>query len=256
MRNLTILIVLIFSTTVLAASQKLLAPHRTCRLEPIRIGVLDTGFGFQDLGHTAKLCKYGHKDFSQDQQLSSSFNTKMGVPTDLHGHGTNIVGLIDAYASVSTKPYCFVIIKYFSQHQTGIENFHASIKALQYINNLKLDVVNYSGGGPDFSQEEYKAIKEFLDRGGLFVAAAGNENKLLDGLANSYYPAMYDNRIKVIGNKDIYGIKVPSSNYGPLVTTWENGSNRTAYGLTMTGTSQATAVTTGKYVARMNSCDR
>ena len=229
---------------------------KICLLRPIKIGVVDTGFGFEGKGRGAPLCQYGHKDFSVDQKYSLAYNTKTPVPVDLDGHGTNIAGLIANYADEGKTKYCLVIIKYFSHKQSGYENSRSSAQAFRYANNLKLEVVNYSGGGPSIDFDERDSVEAYLDRGGKLIAAAGNESIYLDGLDNGFYPAMYDSRITIVGNKDIYGAKAPSSNYGPYVTTWENGNKRTAYGITMTGTSQATAVTTGKYVASLNSCDR
>lgn len=241
----------------------------------LKIAVLDTGFGFRGLGKSANLCKYGHKDFSKEKVFSKLFNTVTPVPLDMHGHGTNIVGIIDNLASLSNKKYCFVIIKFYSLNQTGIENLTASNKALKYVNDIKADFINYSGGGPHYSKNEHEYVKTFLNNGGTFVAAAGNENKNLDNFENAYYPASYDQRIIVVGNKkkDIdktynprYILKDKEnkkierhslSSYGKMVDRWEEGENVTAYGITMTGTSQATAIATGKIIVeKQNKCDK
>lgn len=252
MRTLLILTVLmwLFSAGASCSTKK------ACNLGPIRIGILDTGFGFNDLGHDAPLCKYGHKDFSTDQKFTSAYDTKAPVPLDSHGHGTNVAGLIHEFASKGPNSYCFVIIKYWNSKQKGYESVAAAVAAMKYANNLKLEVINYSGGGPTENQEERNAVVQLLDRGALIIAAAGNEKQYLDGVTNAYFPAMYDRRITIVGNKDFYGNKEPSSNYGPYVTTWENGVNQTAYGITMTGTSQATAIVTGKRVKDLQTCDR
>lgn len=258
MRILTTIAILLATLSIcVAASVKPGKPAKFCRIDPIRIGVVDTGFGYIGRGHDAHLCQYGHKDFSVEQEYSADYGTKTPVPTDLHGHGTNVAGLISEYANKSSARYCLVIIKFFSIKQNGDENARASAAAFRYANNLNLEVVNYSGGGPDIQWDERDAVKAFLNRGGKLIAAAGNEHVYLDGTNNSYYPAMYDSRITVVGNVNNYGNKVESSNFGPYVTTWENGENRIAYGITMTGTSQATAITTGKIIARMGkSCDK
>lgn len=66
---------------------------------------------------------------------------------------------------------------------------------------------------------------------------------------------MYDKRIVVVGNKDSFGTRIKSSNYGKLVNRWEIGENQEAYGITLTGTSQATAVATGKLIGEnKNKC--
>jgi hypothetical protein len=55
----------------------------------------------------------------------------------------------------------------------------------------------------------------------------------------------------VVGNVDRSGKIANNSNYGKSITRWEIGVNVKAYGLIMSGTSQATATATGKIVAGM-----
>lgn len=235
------------------------AEAKHCGKSPIRIAVIDTGFGFRDKGHSAKLCKYGHKDFTLDRQFSTSYDTKTPVPTDTNSHGTNVAGIIDEYASkghTGADEYCLVILKYYSDQQTGDQNLLAEIKAIKYATNIKADIVNISGGGEWFDYEEYLTVEKYLDTRGKLVVAALNEHKNLDLQGNKAFPAMYDKRIIIVGNKNIYGVKSNSSNYGSVVTRWEVGENVTAYGITMTGTSQATAVATGKIASESgNKCD-
>lgn len=226
----------------------------SCR--PTVIAVLDTGFGYVGKGHDASLCKYGHKNFSIEQEYTAEYGTKDKIPLDTHGHGTNIVGIIDGYAKKFTNSYCIVVIKYYSEKQTGLQNLNASTKAIQYATNIGAKFINYSGGGPESNPEEQRAVKTFLNKGGTFVAAAGNERSDLDLPENAYYPAMDDKRVIVVGNTNFYGVRSPTSNYGKIVTRWEIGESITAYGLTMTGTSQATAVATGRILSeRKRQCD-
>lgn len=229
-----------------------LADAKQCGKAPIKIAVIDSGFGFEGKGHTAKLCKFGHKDFSNEAQMSVSYDTKVPVPSDIMSHGTNIVGIIDSILKKSKVDYCIVVIKYYSEKQTGSENLQANIKAIDYAANLKVDYINFSGGGVEFSGGEYKAVKKFLDQGGQLIAAAGNENSNLD--TSSYYPAKYDERIIVVGNHTADGVRSYSSNYGSVVKRWEVGENVKAYGIILTGTSQATATATGKIVSE-SKCD-
>jgi Subtilase family len=229
---------------------------KQCNKAPIRIAVIDTGFGYHDAGHDARLCQYGHKDFSNERQFTKNYVTKDIVPVDTHGHGTNIAGIIDGYAKAAHVNYCLVIIKYYSDSQTGSQNLRATIRAVNYAANIKADFINYSGGGPETNMFERAAVKRFLNQGGKFIAAAGNENEDLNNPENAYYPAMYDKRIIVVANQGKDGVKSKTSNYGDVVTRWEIGEDVTAYGITMTGTSQATAVATGKIVSEsQNKCD-
>jgi subtilisin family serine protease len=227
----------------------------------IKIAVIDTGFGFGNIGHSVHLCKYGHKDFTTTQRLITGYDTKDPVPLDEHGHGTNIAGIIDQYAG--DQNFCLVILKYFTEKNSGPENLRSSNEAIKYAKQIGVDVINYSGGGVVRSVEEELLIKGFLDGGGTFVAAAGNEGINSDFF--HFYPADYDDRIVSVGALKVDIEKVPVkerdenmrdyrtkvSNYGKSVKRWELGKNVVFENYAMTGTSQATAIATGKIVNKM-----
>lgn len=215
--------------------------------KPIIVAVVDSGFGFNKESLKEKhLCKYGHKDFTDDKDFTDYFKTIDSVPVDKIGHGTIDVGLIDKFAKGN---YCIVIIKALSSVKINPIDF--SRKAFKYINSLKPDIVNYSAGGGGFDLEEYTEVKKYLDNGGILVAAAGNDGQSLDNKENAYYPAMYDKRIKIVGNLDNDGKRQVVSNYGKIVKYWEFGTNVKAFGLTAIGTSQSTAILSGKLVNKI-----
>lgn len=214
------------------------------------IAVVDTGFGYNEESLKEKhLCKYGHKDFTNDQKFLRETNTVNKVPKDMLSHGTQVVGLIDK--AVGYGNYCFVIIKFYSGKKDSKENEIASINAMEYVVKLKPDIVNFSAGGYGYFEEEALYVKKYLDNGGIFVAAAGNEQKSLDFKENAFYPAMYDDRIIVVGNKERNGRHHWSSNYGESVKYWEVGTDTEAFGIKATGTSQATAIKTAKIVKKL-----
>ena len=248
-----------------------LAPinYRKNTPEPLIVAVIDTGFGYQGKGKEAKLCKYGHKNFTNITDYSMEYGTKDPIPADNHGHGTNIVGIIEKFAN--NAPYCIVIIKYFDPNADKHNSFVVSAKAINYANNIKADIINYSGGGIYTDAKETKAIRLFLYRGGILIAAAGNERSNLDRKENSYYPAMSDERVITVGNAHLLGLQesvngrplvtipeggmaVPSfsSNYGKKIKKWEIGEDIEGYGITMTGTSQSAAKYTGKLIKRIS----
>lgn len=221
----------------------------------LRVAIIDTGFGYNNLGYGANLCDSGHKDFTDDGWLIGNSHTGKYIPLDLIGHGTNVVGIIDNYAKQYDVSYCIIVLRYFSKNQSGKENLKASIQAIKYATELKVDFINYSGGGIDPSSEEKSAVKEFLNGGGKFIAAAGNLGKKL-GSETTFYPAMYDQRIVVVGNLDKNGKRAKSSNYGKYVNRWEKGEEVTAYDITLSGTSQATALVTAKILSKnKNKCE-
>lgn len=222
------------------------AQAQECKPQPVRIAVIDTGLSFSYHTKVAKLCNTGHRDFSITKLSTNLFKTKDLVPKDLHGHGTNVVGIIEARMKESKTDYCLIIVKYWDANMTHEQTMWASAQAFAHINFLKPDIVNYSAGGVSFEQNEYKLVRRYLDSGGILVAAAGNNGQNLDLDGNTYYPAMYDKRIVVVGNITNQGLYAPSSNFGKRITRWEFGQNINAYGVTMTGTSQSTAQATGK----------
>lgn len=228
------------------------------RGKQIKVAVIDTGIS-PELLKGNSYCKSGHKDF-----------TNTGLD-DRHGHGTHISGIVDQYAknyifTFGKSPkkidelkenYCQIIIKFFDPKQGMFADNLAQTKlALRWAIDQKVNIINYSGGGTEPSKEEKALIVEALDKGIIIVAAAGNERSDID--KHKYYPAMYDKRIHVVGNlvklqpREIAN----SSNRGESVTDWEIGTNVLSrlpderYGL-MTGTSQATAIKTGKLVREM-----
>lgn len=225
----------------------------TCTSRPIVIAVIDTGFGFNNKGKSAKLCQFGHRDFTNTNEYFMNSDTVDPVPKDGHGHGTNIVGVIDRYASLYGTNYCLVILKFWDKNMKVInQTDKTGTEAIRYATDIKADFINFSGGGPGFYKPEAEAVKKYIDNGGTFVAAAGNERNDLEKVP--YYPAMDDKRVISVGNLYKNGDAAISSNYGRPVTVWEVGEDVEAYGIVMTGTSQATAVVTGKMVSEIKNC--
>jgi subtilisin family serine protease len=232
----------------------------------LTVAVIDTGIDSSSID--TKLCKFGHKSF-----------TANGDPLqDLHGHGTHVAGLIREHAG--NVDFCMVSLQFYADSNTGKQNLVNLRNALQYAINIKVDMINLSGGGPEFNEEEYLLIKQALKNKITVVVAAGNENSDLS-LKCDYFPACYDKRLIIVGNLQVVkdwrrlstdwqflailanmGPKLgtyeteraPSSNYGIRVNRWEIGTNveSTLPGRRkgkMTGTSQATAVATGKLIS-------
>ena len=197
----------------------------------IKIAVIDTGFNVESVTRSTPvvLCNKGHKSFTKD-----------GL-RDNNGHGTNIAHII---ARTAKKNYCLVIIKFFN---TGLDGnaFKSMIKALKYVNTLDVDIVNISAGGDIANKRERHYINQLLNKKAVFVAA-GNESTNLDKTCN-FFPACYHKDLVVVGNA-IKGKLHNTSNYGKIVDLYYNGVEVKAGGKTMTGTSQSTAIATGKFV--------
>ncbi|MEQ1723413.1 MAG: S8 family peptidase [Pseudobdellovibrio sp.] len=175
---------------------------------------------------------------------------------DNHGHGTHIAGIIGAEASNKkgisgiSPNVSLMVIKYFDPKVPNTDNLKNTILAIRYAVKMGAHIINYSGGGTDYSQDEHDTVELAEKKGVLFVAAAGNERSNSD--QHHYYPADY-------GLKNIISVTaidpttevLASSNYGTVtVDIAAPGQNilsclpNNSYGL-MTGTSQATAFVTG-----------
>ena len=209
--------------------------HRVDRNDKIVIAVIDTGFDSK-YEKDVKLCKTGHKSFvTGDESIK-----------DDHGHGTHIAGLIAQNIKVD---YCVIIIKYYSPKAVAQDNLVNTIKSFKHAIDQNVDMINYSGGGINPDKREKLVIEKALDKDIIIVAAAGNEG--LDFKDQTYYPAMYDKRIIVVGNlytndEDTVE-RHPTSNYGDEVDIQVFGTDiKSVNGKKMTGTSQSTAIVTGR----------
>jgi thermitase len=143
-----------------------------------------------------------------------------------------------------------MILKYYDPKVPNTDNLKNTIRAIHYAADMGCHIINYSGGGTDYSKEEFEAVKLAEKKGILFVAAAGNEQTNSD--RNHYYPADYrlSNIISVTAINPSTEV-LPSSNWGTeTVDIAAPGQNISStlphnyYGL-MTGTSQATAFVSG-----------
>jgi subtilisin family serine protease len=184
---------------------------------------------------------------------------------DLHGHGTHIAGIIGASGGnskcrVGLAPKVSMMILKYYEPKTPTDNLRNTIAAIRYATKMKVIlsekskdiglIINYSGGGLEYSDDERQAVDAARKEGILFIAAAGNEKSNSDRL--KYYPADYGlaNIISVTAidpNTEV----LKSSNYGVETVDIAAPGQQIRSTLPgnacgfMTGTSQATAVVTG-----------
>ena len=213
------------------------------------VAVIDTGIDPKHPHLKANLYtafgKTGVKNFGVDFSKNNRAKT---APFDNHGHGTHVAGIIK-----SVFPHVKILtLKYYNPMASGQDNLNSTIKALDYAVNANVDIINYSGGGPEPSLEELRILKKAEKKGILVVAAAGNENSNIDQRSNAYYPASYGlrNIITVTAHNQTTNI-LSSSNWGPNTVDISAPGYRIKSSIPnnrahfMTGTSQATAFVSG-----------
>jgi len=218
----------------------------------VLVAVIDTGI---DANHP-DLKTNVYRD--QNNNYGFDFVKNAANPVDEHGHGTHVAGIIGAVANPKTgvsgvaQSVSIEAVKYYADSNTGAVNLQNTVKAIEWAVNSGAKIINYSGGGPEFAEEEYIALKKAESKGVLVVAAAGNERSDTDQPENYYYPSAYRlTNIISVAATDINNKLIRSSNWGKtkvdvtapgenIFSTLPNGR----YGF-MTGTSQATAFVSG-----------
>jgi len=167
-------------------------------------------------------------------------------PTDTHGHGTHIAGIVAKVAPEAR----LMILKYYDPNADERTSLQNSIDAIHYAVRMGARIINFSAGGPSPNRREREAIQAAAAAGVLFVAAAGNEAS--DSDRRPYYPADYrlPNVLSVTAI-DRHGRFLASSNYG-LETVHVAAPGELILSALpggqlghMTGTSQATAYASG-----------
>ena len=238
----------------------------------IIVAVIDTGIDVdhEDLKknlwrNQAEIPNNGKDDDKNgciDDVHGCDFITNTGNLIDRHGHGTHIAGIIGAEAGNGigiagiSPQVSLMILKYYDPKHPNTNTVLNTVNAIRYAVKNGARIINYSGGGIEYSQEEKNAVAEAEKAGVLFVAAAGNEKSNSD--ISKYYPADYGlSNIISVTAVDPKTEVLSSSNYGietvDLAAPGQNILSTIAgneYGL-MTGTSQATAFVTGAAVLVM-----
>jgi thermitase len=177
--------------------------------------------------------------------------------SDRHGHGTHIAGIIAKGADTAS----LMILKYFNPEASGETNQRNTLRAIEYATKMKVQIINYSAGGTDPSDDEENAIRKAAEKNILFIAAAGNEHSDCD--RGGFFPATYSlPNILSVTAVDARSKILPSSNFGrSTIDLAASGKSivsavppKRGGGLTgmMTGTSQATAFVTAAAAAVLN----
>lgn len=225
----------------------LLAACTTDAKPPHRFSVLviDTGIDLRDPYFKPFMCKTGHSDL-----------TGKGLH-DVHGHGTNVAGLI--LKDIDPKKVCIKVVKYFhnkeatAQEEIMLDNARRSgtyyqssySKAVSRLYELDYLMLNFSGNGMDPLGTEELAFRRALGRGAYIVVASGNESLDLNKTCTSY-PACYKSLQKYENFRVVTDMGLSAANKGGPAKHNENGRGQCYKENCLNGTSQATAVHTNK----------
>lgn len=191
----------------------------------IRVAVIDGGFD-PFISSKVKTCE------KSEPKVFGTTDDPLYVK-----HGTNVAGLIQKYAGVK-KEYCFILV-------VGLITKYSLIDSLQYAIDQKADIINISGGGYGWDRREFMNIMYALEKGITIFASVGNEGKNLNARC-SYYPICYDPRIKAVGNKEEYANKLDRA-----IISDKDGAGEKVLGVELHGTSQSTAIETGRYISNL-----
>ncbi len=232
---------------------------------PVTVAVVDTGIDYSHPFLQESLYFKNKKATPSEFGMDFSLKKVTTRPHDEHGHGTHVAGIIRSiFPDVRILP-----VKYFSPKASGQQNLAATIKALRYAVEANVDIINYSGGGPEASSQEKEILELARKKGILVVAAAGNDGKNIDSNKEGYYPASYRlSNIISVGSYNPQVRLLNSSNWGDqtvdlaapgyrinsaFIQPKQKTNSEIANALAatspvsemMTGTSQATAFVTG-----------
>lgn len=171
--------------------------------EKVIIAVLDTGVNV------------GHPDLKDRIIGGYDFVNSDPDPSDDHGHGTAVVGIIGAVTDnnagiAGACNDCKIMpIKVLDSSNKGQYSWWA--EGMMYALEHGAKVINLSLGGTEYSRSLKDVVDTVIDNNVVIIAATGNfgEGKLM-------YPAAFDNVIAV-GATDMYDNLWDGSNYGSKI---------------------------------------
>ena len=176
----------------------------------VTVGVIDTGID----GKNPDLQDNLNTELSRN--FSSDFTTAL---EDLEGHGTHVAGIIGAVGNnnvgITGTNWNVSIVSLRVADSSGELPIDNVIAAINYAHedDVNIDILNYSGGGYNYSALVETRRQAISNYDGLFVCAAGNEKLNTD--INLHYPSTHNlaNLISV-GSLDQNNNRSPFSNFG------------------------------------------
>jgi len=185
------------------------------------------------------------------RNFSSGTAVVENPPVDYTGHGTQVAGIIAGQDEVTGVCPSAQIVSLNVRDANGNGTDLGMIMAINYAQQIGLDVLNVSASVTYSSSSEMTPFANAVENySGILVCAAGNMGTNIDGM----YMAptnLSNNNVIVVGSTDRLDIRYYTSNYGPatvdlfapgvMVLTAMNGGGITQ----VTGTSFASPYVAG-----------
>jgi hypothetical protein len=173
----------------------------------LTIAIVDTGVD------------YNHEDLKDKVIKGKDYVDNDNDPIDGDTHGTHVAG-IAAASSNNSQGVAGVSwdSKILAIRTIGGGGHTAFAAGIRYAADNGAKIINYSGSGTD-SQTKHRAVQYAVEKGCLFVCAAGNNKG-----NTKVYPAAYD-EVLCVGNSTDTDGRAGSSNYGTWVDIAAPGEN-------------------------------
>ena len=146
----------------------------------------------------------GFKDDVSGWDFASGDND----PTDQHGHGTKVAGVI-----LAVDPQVKILPIRLGDASITDSNMLAGIRYVEELRNSGVQIVaaNMSFGGGAYNS----SIADLIAKSRVvYVGAGGNQSRLVDGVSSFFYPASYQHVASVAANTTGSTARASYSNYG------------------------------------------
>lgn len=222
------------------------------------IVVIDTGIP-RFMEQAPYMCKDRKNAYGIRRE--SAFVDPRDPDEDFTLHGRNVIGLIGE--RIDQRKYCIISIRAFAKRRSQKQNNYLEALKIAYglRNVIGVNLSLTSGSGREnFSIKEFVYLKNMAARGSKIVVAAGNDNIALKRSKCFVFPACLILKIRsnfyTVGSKHKECQTENCKNEKSAFSNWaldfhlDYEYGESVGSPTKSGTSQATAIKTGKLFSR------